>query len=108
MKLTTARAVLYVGLWLFFLCAIAGASQPVYGPNGFCRVTDRPELQIADRSLVVCRWLGLDETGDGTPEVVETVLMLNRRGAVDCSRSHVNILDPTKARHNLVRWVPAC
>lgn len=108
MKLGTLLAVLAVSMWLALLCAIGHASVPTYAPNGFCRVTPRDETGIPDRSLVVCRWVGTDETGDGAPEIVEAVYLLNRKGGVDCARSYINILDPTKARHNLVRWSPAC
>lgn len=108
MKLTTARAVLYVGIWLALLCAVGHADTPVQAPGGFCRVTPRPELGIVGRSLVVCRWAGNDETGDGVAELVEMVLLLNRKGDVECDRSQVSVLDITKSRYQAIRWYPAC
>jgi hypothetical protein len=108
MKLTTARAVIYVGIWLLFLCAIGHADTAVLAPGGFCRVTPRSETDLVNRSLVVCRWTGNDETGDGVAEIVQTVLLLNRKGDVDCSRSQVSILDITRPRYQVVRWYPAC
>jgi hypothetical protein len=110
-KLSTAVAVLLVTMWLALICALAGADTQVLGPggSGFCRATPRGELWgIPNRSLLVCRYNGVDETGDGVPEVVENVLYLNPRGDVDCGRSVVNILDVTRPRQQLIRWYPAC
>lgn len=110
MKLSTATAVLLVAMWLALLCAIGHASVQVPGPggSGFCTVTGSGELGLGDKSLVVCRYRGVDETGDGVAEVVETVLLLNRNGAVICDRSQVNVLDVTRPRQQLLRWYPAC
>jgi len=108
MKFNSLLAVLAVAMWLALLCAIGHADTQVVAPGGFCRVTPRPETDLDGRSLVVCRWSGNDETGDGVPEVVETVLLLNRKGGVDCGRSQVNILNIAVPRYQLVRWYPVC
>jgi len=108
MKLGTATAVLIVAMCLALLCAIGHTATYVISPNGACTVTPRGELGMGDKSLVVCQHVSPDETGDGISEVAQTVLVLGPSGGVICDRSHVNILDPTKARGNLVRWYPAC
>lgn len=108
MKLTNFRALLAVAIFLTILLLSARADQQVLAPGGFCRVTPRPELGIVGRSLVVCRWTGNDETGDGVAEIVESIFLLDRKGEIDCSRSQVNILDITRPRQQLIRWIPAC
>lgn len=108
MKLTKTRAILAVATFLTLLFALARADQQVLAPGGFCRVTPRPELGIPGRSLIVCRWTGNDETGDGIAEVIEAVFLLNRKGDVDCPRSQINVLDITRPRQQLIRWYPAC
>lgn len=108
MKFSTSVAVLLVSMWLALLCTIGHAGSYVISPGGACTVTPRGELKMGDRSLVVCQHVSPDETGDGISEVAQTVLVLGPSGGVICDRSHVNILDPTKARYNLVRWYPAC
>ena len=104
----TLWAMLAVAAWLFLLASFAHAGTYVVSPNGACTVTPRGELGLGDKSLVVCQHVSPDETGDGISEVAQTVLLLGPHGGVICSRSQVNILDPTKSRGNLVRWYRIC
>ena len=104
----TLKALLAVAVWLFLLASFAHAGTYVISPGGACTVTPRGELGLGDKSLVVCQHVSPDETGDGVSEVAQTVLLLGPSGGVICSKSQVNVLDPTKARGNLVRWYPAC
>lgn len=108
MKLSTSVAVLLVAMWLALLCAIGGAETFVQGPTGWCSVISKGELNLGEKSAVICYWQGTDETGDGVPESVQAVIVLGPNGGPRCDLSQVNILDPTKARHNLVRWYRAC
>ena len=92
------------------LATTATASTQVVGPGatGFCTVSTRREVGLAGRSLVVCRYNTVDLTGDGTPEVIEQVLVLKRNGGLDCERSFVNTLDVTRDRHQAIFVKSAC
>lgn len=104
----TLKALLAVAAWLFLLCSIGHAETYVIGPTGWCTVISRGELDLGDKSAVICYYQGVDETGDGVPESVQMVIVLGSAGGVRCDLSHVNILDPTKSRGNLVRWYRTC
>lgn len=95
-----------LALLAFATSAFAGTQ--VIGDGGFCTVSSRREVGLNGRSLVVCRYPGSDVTGDGTPEVIEQILVLKRNGKLDCRGSHVVTLDVTIPRHQAISILPAC
>lgn len=70
---------------------------------GFCTAS-----RWQHRDVVGCRWPGADQTGDGVPEIVELRLVFRPVGGIDCSRSFVIVLDPTRERNQAISVTRAC